>query len=264
MPDIGATLREARMRAKIDISEVEAETKIRAKYLRALENEEWDLLPGPTYVKTFLRTYAEFLGLDAKLLVEEYKVRFERISEQELMPIAPLGRDRRPSRRPKGPSRGWVAAGAFLALLALLAVIGTIGGNGEEQTSTAPPRTETTDRADGSASDERRSRRPANGAGTRSATKRVRLQVLPTGSVWVCLVDAKGTRLIPGVSLAPGGTARTYTSSSFRVTLGNGQVQLRVNGRIREVPEVAEPIGYRITARGRTELPAGQRPTCAA
>ena len=68
MPDIGATLREARMRARIDISEIEAETKIRAKYLRALENEEWDLLPGPTYVKSFLRTYAEALGLDAKLL----------------------------------------------------------------------------------------------------------------------------------------------------------------------------------------------------
>ena len=47
MPEIGATLREARMRQRIDISEIEAETKIRAKYLRALENEEWDLLPGP-------------------------------------------------------------------------------------------------------------------------------------------------------------------------------------------------------------------------
>ena len=47
MPEIGATLREARMRARIDVSEIEAQTKIRAKYLRALENEEWGLLPGP-------------------------------------------------------------------------------------------------------------------------------------------------------------------------------------------------------------------------
>ncbi len=46
MPEIGATLREARMRARIDVSEIEAQTKIRAKYLRALENEEWGLLPG--------------------------------------------------------------------------------------------------------------------------------------------------------------------------------------------------------------------------
>ncbi|HWF25530.1 MAG TPA: helix-turn-helix domain-containing protein, partial [Solirubrobacteraceae bacterium] len=64
MPEIGATLREARMRARIDISEVEVRTKIRAKYLRAMENEEWDMLPGPIYVKSFLRTYSDFLGLD--------------------------------------------------------------------------------------------------------------------------------------------------------------------------------------------------------
>ena len=55
MPEIGQTLRETRMRNRIDITEVEAGTKIRAKYLRAHENEEWDLLPGPTFVKTFLR-----------------------------------------------------------------------------------------------------------------------------------------------------------------------------------------------------------------
>ena len=66
MPEIGDQLRETRMRNRIDISEVEAATKIRAKYLRALENEEWDLLPGPTFVKTFLRTYADYLGLDAR------------------------------------------------------------------------------------------------------------------------------------------------------------------------------------------------------
>ena len=47
MPEIGDQLRETRMRNRIDITEVEAATKIRAKYLRALENEEWDLLPGP-------------------------------------------------------------------------------------------------------------------------------------------------------------------------------------------------------------------------
>ena len=65
------------MRQKIDIADVEAATKIRAKYLRALENEEFGLLPGPTFVKTFLRTYADYLGLDAQLLVEEYRVQHE-------------------------------------------------------------------------------------------------------------------------------------------------------------------------------------------
>src|ERR671926_1427160 len=101
MPDIGSTLREARMHARIDISEIETETKIRAKYLRALENEEWNLLPGTTYVKSFLRTYAEALGLDAKLLVEEYKLRHERLDTGDLQPIRPpTARDRQRRQQP--------------------------------------------------------------------------------------------------------------------------------------------------------------------
>ncbi len=75
------------MRERIDVSEIEAKTKIRAKYLRALENEEWGLLPGPTFVKSFLRTYAQALGLDGKALVEEYRLHHERPSEMPLEPI---------------------------------------------------------------------------------------------------------------------------------------------------------------------------------
>ena len=101
MPEIGDQLRETRMRNRIDITEVEAATKIRAKYLRALENEEWDLLPGPTFVKTFLRTYADYLGLDARQLVEEYRSRYERPSGQELTPFGTnLGSRRSRPRRP--------------------------------------------------------------------------------------------------------------------------------------------------------------------
>src|SRR5919206_2327204 len=98
MPEIGETLRETRMRRRIDMTEVESATKIRAKYLRALENEEWDQLPGPTFVKTFLRTYAEYLGIDPKLLVEEYKQRFERPGPQDLLPFAPQRGGRRQRR----------------------------------------------------------------------------------------------------------------------------------------------------------------------
>src|SRR5438045_1234573 len=92
MPDIGETLRDARMRARIDVSEIEGKTKIRAKYLRALENEEWGLLPGPTFVKSFLRTYAQALGLDAKALVEEYRLHHESPGEPQLEPIVPAPR----------------------------------------------------------------------------------------------------------------------------------------------------------------------------
>jgi hypothetical protein len=103
MTEIGSTLREARMHARIDISEVEAHTKIRAKYLRAIENEEWDLLPGPVYVKSFLRTYGEYLGLDTRLLVDEFKRRHERPDQG---PIASVGRERERPRDVRAGGRG--------------------------------------------------------------------------------------------------------------------------------------------------------------
>src|ERR1700683_1562709 len=98
------------MRAHIDVSEIEAQTKIRAKYLRALENEEWGLLPGPTFVKSFLRTYAEALGLDGKSLVEEYRLAHTRPGDAMLEPI--VSTPQRPGRRPQpsGPSRGYLLA----------------------------------------------------------------------------------------------------------------------------------------------------------
>src|SRR5919112_451967 len=115
MPEIGPTLRETRMRQRLDITEVEAATKIRAKYLRALENEEWDQLPGPTFVRTFLRTYGDYLGLDSRMLVEEYKQRFQRPTPQELLPFSPRAAGRRQRRGrsiPRDAFRGAAAARA--------------------------------------------------------------------------------------------------------------------------------------------------------
>src|SRR5438067_9310813 len=126
MTDIGSTLREARMRSRIDISEVEARTKIRAKYLRAIENEEWDLLPGPVYVKSFLRTYGDFLGVDSRLLVDEYKRRYERPADQDLRPITPVGRQR--ERRRRRPVLGPVAV-VVLVLVAVAAALYVVGKN---------------------------------------------------------------------------------------------------------------------------------------
>ena len=70
---IGAILREARNRRKVELSEVEAATRIRLRYLRAIEDEEWDVLPGGVYTRGFIRTYASFLGLDGERLVEDYR-----------------------------------------------------------------------------------------------------------------------------------------------------------------------------------------------
>src|SRR5918911_5252454 len=123
MPDIGDQLRETRMRNRIDITEVEAATKIRAKYLRALENEEWEMLPGPTYVKTFLRTYADYLELDSRRLVEEYKLRYEGPRAGEPAPFAGLatGRPQRRPRRRRSPAALGPAAVVLFIAVALVA-----------------------------------------------------------------------------------------------------------------------------------------------
>ena len=76
MFEIGNSLRDARLRQGLELDQLEAETKIRAKYLRALEEEQFEQLPGDTYVKGFLRTYADRLGLDGQLYVDEYNSRF--------------------------------------------------------------------------------------------------------------------------------------------------------------------------------------------
>src|SRR6201998_3537926 len=134
MPEIGATLREARMRARIDVSEIEAQTKIRAKSLRALENEEWGLLPGPTFVKSFLRTYATALGLDGKALVEEYRLHHERPSEGMLEPIVSSPQRNRARSRGGAPSpdrgsRGYaIAVGTILLIIIILIVLLIAGG----------------------------------------------------------------------------------------------------------------------------------------
>ncbi len=265
MPDIGETLRETRMRRRIDMNDVEAATKIRAKYLRALENEEWDLLPGPTFVKTFLRTYAEYLGLDARNLVEEYKQRYER-GAHDLRPLGPPVATRRRRRGPRPVITPAVLVGiAVVLLLGALYGLGRWGPDGSDEDpaqSTATPR-ETPDRPTAA---ERRKRREADARAKRRAAERrtVRLQVVAEGPVEVCLLSAGGRRLVDARTLQAGERTRTFRGRRFRVSFGNGQVQMRVNGRRIRVPERAEPIGYSVRAGTRrpVELPRASRPVC--
>ncbi len=76
MFELGSTLREARVRRGIELAQVAAETRIRTRYLQALEDERFELLPGSAYAKGFLRAYADYLGLDGQLFVDEYSARF--------------------------------------------------------------------------------------------------------------------------------------------------------------------------------------------
>src|SRR6266516_6640116 len=95
--EIGNSLREARLRQGLDFPELEQGTKIRGKYLRALEDEQFDVLPAQTYVKGFLRNYAEYLGLDGQLYVDEFNSR-NVVGEEN-----PLTRPRRSQAVSRGP-----------------------------------------------------------------------------------------------------------------------------------------------------------------
>lgn len=250
------------MRARIDITEVEDATKIRAKYLRALENEEWNLLPGSTFVKSFLREYAGYLGLDGRALVEEYKHRYENPSEHELMPISPNlgGRDRRNSGRGGGssgpllPRWAVTAIGVVLGLGLLFWLIGSLGGDDDKGATQAGKQGSSTVQTQGTT--------PAQTSTTPKPPQRAGLRLVPTGTVYVCLVDQTGKVLIPGTQFVAGQQIPLYRARSMRITLGNNQVRMRVNGRPVAVPASTTAIAYTLTPRGARPLPIDQAPTC--
>lgn len=274
MPEIGSTLREARMRARIDITEVEQATKIRAKYLRAIENEEWSLLPGSTFVKSFIREYADYLGLDARSLVEEYKLRYERPSESELRAVSPgLSRDRRGVRGggSLGGGRGmggggssaprWVITIVLLAVIvAALFVVGSLGGDDDKDGSTTPTQTQAQQRPQGRRGGQ--PRRAQQRQQRTAAPTQAGLRIVPTGDVYVCLFDQDGNRMIDGVIYREGQTVPLQRAQAMRLTLGNSNVRLRVNGRAVEVPAASSAVGFEITTGGARALPADQLPIC--
>jgi hypothetical protein len=147
--EIGNSLREARLRQGLEIPRIEAETKIRGKYLRALEEEEFEVLPGDTYVKGFLRTYADYLGLDGQLYMDEYNSRFAAAEEISFaQSTAPKPRQRR-----RVESNLVVIALAAIVGVTVLVVVG-LGGLGSDDGGGAPPAgTSTSPAAPGGAAD---------------------------------------------------------------------------------------------------------------
>jgi cytoskeleton protein RodZ len=248
MPGIGETLREARMRQRLDIADVEQRTKIRAKYLRALENEEFGMLPGPTFVKTFLRTYAEMLGLDPHVLVEAYRANYEGEDDLELQPLGPptaLGRDRGRSGRSVGP--GILALLVLLAVVGVLVVIGLVsddnGGGGDQaaRTETTPDRTTT---------QPKKKEKPP-------PPTRVKLRVVPATPTWVCVDHGVGTAVVFENTID---SAQTFHGRRLRVNLGKRDVRLVKNGKQVQVTPGSSAVGFAFTPRRTRELPLGERP----
>ena len=261
------------MRERIDVSEIEAQTKIRAKYLRALENEEWDLLPGPTFVKSFLRTYGNALGLDGRALVEEYKLHYEHPGDGiEPIQQAAVSAPRRSRARaggqmrrgpgaatPRtGPSRAYMAAVGAVGIVIVLLVYALLSG-GSSPSSKAPPSTP----AQSVRGIHVKPIHRAHGAGTASATATLAsLKLEPSAEVYVCLIGDGGRKRVPGVILTPESPEPVYHARRFELTLGNNDVTLIVNGKPVTVPASSGAIGYAITRTGMRSLVESEAPTC--
>ena len=273
MTDIGAMLREARMRDHLDIAEFEARTKIRAKYLRALEDEEWSLLPGYTFTKAFLRTYADMLGRDGRMLVDEFKRQYQDPSESELAPVLPARRDGRRARerprerdrggergrernkRPSGPSSRVLLVAVLVVLLAAaLFVVRELSNKSKK-----PPATHTTSS---------RTHTTTTIAHRPPVVKRVALRLVPTAAVRVCLIAYKtaagqGLQRVSAL-LGPASVLPTYHADNrFRVSFTGGSVQMTVNTHTVPVNATGTTVSYEIFVSGHyLQLPAGQAPHC--
>jgi cytoskeleton protein RodZ len=134
--EIGNSLREARLRRGIEIVQAEQATKIRGKYLRALEEERFEQLPAETYIKGFLRTYADYLGLDGQLYVDEYNSRFAAGVEDG--DPRPRRSTARPQRRSRRLERNIVLV--VIAAIAVITVVVISAWNSSNKGAKAPAR----------------------------------------------------------------------------------------------------------------------------
>ncbi len=247
---IGSTLRDARNRRKIDLSEVEDATKIRNRFLRAIENEEWDVLPGEIYTRAFIKTYASYLGLDGERLAEDFTAEVGTTGPSERLPtrVEPALSARRPPGRSRVRGRVLVVV-VVAALIGILIAIGLANGG---------------DNSSGGKSGSAGAKKGHSGGNaTQKAAPGVAVSLEATDEVWVCLLDAGEEPVINGQILAAGEREGPFRSKGFSVAFGNGSVEMEIDGRPAHLPPSSSPIGFSVDEKGRlTELKEGERPEC--
>jgi cytoskeleton protein RodZ len=206
MLEIGSSLREARRHRKVDLADVERATHIRVKQLEALEQERFELLPPDPYRRSFLREYADFLGLDADLYTSEYDFRFH--APAPPLPSPPVRR-RSIGRKPLLVASGVIVAAALVGIGAW-----QLGGSGGKSTvaPTTPPRTTA-----------QPSTRPQLSTAPSTPTSAPRLLVLTAarGSCWLLVrVGSARGPIVYEQTLQPGRTVRFGLHRPLWIRLG--------------------------------------------
>jgi cytoskeleton protein RodZ len=259
-PSIGRTLREARTERGLELTDVERATKIRVKFLEAMEDDRWEALPAPAYARGFLDIYARHLGLDREALLDQYRETVEDelpepIPESVIKP-GMLRQHRSPKRTPEINLKpiGKVLAGLVLLVIVGLVIVGSIGGSGDD--GGGEKRAKGEDRGTKATAPATPTTTPTTPAGE------VSVELRATAPVWVCLVDESGTPLVDSETLNADDARGPFSGGGFEVTFGNGSVEMTVDGEPEQIPQVAEPIGYRITPAGLRALEPSSQPTC--
>jgi hypothetical protein len=242
--EIGNALRTSRERQGIELGQVERETRIRVRYLAALESEQFELLPARAYAKGFLRVYADFLGLDGPLIVAEFDARFPDAEQPELAPaqvsvnVAPL----------------WARRPPVLLLLAVVLAVALLGvvawrfeAAGHRPASPASPPTSTPQSRPVAAPP------PTLHPPGRAATRPTRLVLHARGRCWLSIRAGSAVGpVLYEATLEAGGILRyTLATSRPRLWLRIGapwNLELSLNGK----PITALPLvpGNVVVSRG--------------
>jgi len=243
-PGIGATLKDARRRLGMDIKEAEERTKIRTRYLRALEAEDWEVLPAPAYVRGFLRSYGQILGLDGAALADRYRRSYEEPAAAAAAPPEPVLRNRGSGSR--SPSRsGWIVAigAAVVVLLAILAVIGLLGDDGSK-----PNRgKEAMHRSD------KGGEKAGGGGGGETERKPIDLKVETLATTQLCLVGG-GEPLLDSQVLVAGTTEEFSGEKRYRIDLvGGGTVKVDADGEEKKL-EASDDASFEVDEQGIHEI----------
>lgn len=246
---IGSALKEARRKIGMDVKEAEERTKIRARYLRALEAEDWEILPAPAYVRGFLRTYGDLVGLDGAMLADEFRRRHEESAGAANAALEPVLQERRRAPGSRPPSRGPLIAGIAIAIVVLLVILGSLGSDDEPSALVEKPSKASLK------GDEKGSSRGGPKGGTAAAELvPVDLTVEPIDSIEICLVAGTDEALVDAQVLAPGAVEQFGDVKNYRLDLGSaGAVRLTVGGDSRRI-ESAGTASFEADSEGIREV----------
>ncbi len=114
MSELGKTFSQARIQRGLTLEDCERDTRISKRYLDALEREDWKVFPAPVYSRAFLRTYAQYLGLNPAELMRVFQAQAE-----EPPPFKPLPEIQAPAAT---GTMSWVLAGGVLAFLLIAGI----------------------------------------------------------------------------------------------------------------------------------------------